>query len=146
MLRGTVKIALAVGEVIGGISMVVGAAAGEYFSVSLATSAAVVLGITDVGVILDGLSRAGLGAADFIAETVDACGCNVIDGDLLPSSTGGLVGAVINKKTNQAFSDTGKIGSAQKIGEKVNAGATFLTSTADYANTAKTATSAIKLC
>ena len=51
MLRGTVKIALAVGEVIGGISMVVGAAAGEYFSVSLATSAAVVLGITDVGVI-----------------------------------------------------------------------------------------------
>jgi len=136
---------LAVGEVATGMSMVTGAAAGEYFSVGLATPAAVALGTAGIGVMMDGISRTGLGIADFVAETADTRGANVIDGDILPSSTGGLLGAAIDKKNGNAFSDTGKIGPAQKMGEKINAGFTFLTSTADYVNTAKSATSTVKI-
>lgn len=106
------------------------------FSVGLATPAAAELG-TAAGVMMDGISRVGLGAADFVAETADTCGANVIDGDVLPSSTGGLICAVIDKKNGNAFFDTEKVGQTQKMGEKVNAGFTFLTSTADYVNTAK---------
>ena len=65
---------------------------------------------------IDGANRFGLAIADFVAETADTFGAKVIDGDLLPSSLGGAIGAVVDKSKNECFSDTGAIGPAQKKG------------------------------
>lgn len=54
---------------------------------------------------LGGFSRLGLGLADFTAETVDTFGKTVVDGDILPSSTGGLIGAMIDKKNGASAVD-----------------------------------------
>ena len=138
MLRGAVKIDLAITEINSGMGIIAGAVAGEFISGGLSTGISIVLGTTGTFAIIDGFSRLGLGLADFTAETLDTFGKTAVDGDILPSSTGGLIGAVIDKKNGECFSDTGKIGPAQKKREKANAVFTYITSTLDYANTAKT--------
>ncbi|MDR0877531.1 MAG: RHS repeat-associated core domain-containing protein [Treponema sp.] len=135
MIRGALKMGLAISEIVGGAATVAAAAAGEIGTVGLSTAASIALGTLGVTAILDGVSRFALAAGDFTLESLDTGGKQVMDGDILPSSTGGMIGAVIDKKNGVAFSDTGKVGPSQKTGEKINAGITFLSNTADYANT-----------
>jgi hypothetical protein len=134
----------AVSEILGGITAVGAATAGAIGSVGLSTPASIAVGTLGVTAILDGIGRFGLAAGDFMLEALDTGGKNVMDGDILPTSVGGMVGAVIDKGNGEAFSDTGKIGPAQKTGEKINAGVTFLSNTTDYANTMASSPSPIK--
>ena len=142
MVRGAFEITLATLEMKSGMGMLTAAVAGEFLTVGLSTGASVALGTAGVVTMIDGANRFGLAIADFIAETADTFGAKVIDGDLLPSSLGGAIGAVVDKSNNECFSDTGAIGPAQKKGEKINAGISYITSTLDYASTIKTASSA----
>ena len=142
MIRGAVKIVTAVAEIKGGIALVAGAAAGEIFSVGLSTPASIALGAVGVGMIIDGISRVALAAGDFMLESLDTAGVDVMDGDLLPSSIGGMIGAVLDKGKGTAFSDTGKVGTAQKTGEKINSAFTFVGNTTNYANTVLSSPSA----
>ena len=139
MVRGALEITLATLEMKSGVGMLAAAVAGEFFTVGLSTGVSVALGVAGVVTMVDGANRFGLAIADFVAETADTFGAKVVDGDLLPSTLGGAIGAVIDKSNNECFSDTGKIGPAQKMGEKINAGVSYITSTLDYANTVKTA-------
>ena len=141
MVRGALKITLATLEMKSGMGMLAAAVAGEFFTVGLSTGASVALGTAGVVTMVDGANRFGLAIADFVAETADTFGAKVIDGELLPSSLGGAIGAVIDKSNNECFSDTGKIGPSQKMGEKINASVSYITSTLDYTNTVKTASS-----
>lgn len=142
MVRGTLKIILATLEMKSGMGMLLGAVAGEFLTVGLSTGASVALGTAGVLTMVDGANRFGLAIADFVAETADTFGAKVVDGALLPSTLGGSIGAVIDKRNNECFSDTGEIGPAQKTGEKINASVSYITSTLDYVNTTKTNSSA----
>ena len=142
MIRGAIKIVGAVGEIAGGATLVAGAVAGELLSVGLSTPASIALGTVGIGMMLDGVSRFALAAGDFMLETLDTAGQNVIDGDILPASVGGLVGAAVDKSNGVAFSDTGKIGPAQRTGEKINATLSFVGNTTSYVNTVLSSPSA----
>ena len=142
MIRGTIKMVGAVGEVAGGATLAAAAAAGELFSAGLSTPVSIVVGAVGIGMMLDGISRFALATGDFMLEALDTADRNVMDGDIFPSSIGGLVGAVVDKSNGVASSDTGKIGPAQKTGEKINSALSFAVNTTSYFNTVLSSPSA----
>ena len=90
--------------------------------------------------IIDGLGRIGLGFTSLVADLAENSGKKTsLQGKNVPASIGGMIGAAIDKKNNQCFSDTGNIGFAQKNGEKINAIITYSTGSYTYVNNVKNA-------
>ena len=121
---GLLKMGLAASEIVGGIA--------------LAGSTGGVGAVAGTIMILDGIGRFALGMADFTASCAENKGIQTtIKSENIPSSIGGMIGATIDKKNKECFTDTGKIGPNQKLGEKINAAVSYMANTYDYANTIK---------
>ena len=121
---GLLKMGLAVSEICGGVALSGG-------SGGVASAAGVLL-------ILDGGGRFMLGLTDLVASVAENSGKETsFKSEAIPSSVGGAIGAVIDKSNGECFTDTGCPGSAQRTGEKINAGVTFVAGSVDYFNTVK---------